>query len=118
MRIGDWSSDVCSSDLTRNTSIAVPPCRRKLLSQWPYGQGKPRIRTAPGCSGRRFPVAPRGVPEYAPSGPIRAQRERETVTGEERPTEPGARTEERRVGKESVIKYHSRRGANHQKTKH
>src|SRR3546814_15066236 len=31
MRISDWSSDVCSSDLTKNPALAKPEVRQALL---------------------------------------------------------------------------------------
>src|SRR3546814_6542134 len=32
MRIGDWSSDVCSSDLSRMSSLAIRACRSRHCS--------------------------------------------------------------------------------------
>src|SRR3546814_3513729 len=34
MRISDWSSDVCSSDLVRGVARGVPPVVRRLARSW------------------------------------------------------------------------------------
>src|SRR3546814_1643053 len=34
MRISDWSSDLCSSDLSRPPSAAPPPCRKSASLPW------------------------------------------------------------------------------------
>src|SRR3546814_413944 len=60
MRISDWSSDVCSSDLTRSW----PPSARPWTRPWP-GWPTP---AAPRWPDRAVPGSPQGAREGYPSG--------------------------------------------------
>src|SRR3546814_13462141 len=111
MRISDWSSDVCSSDLT-------PSTRRRLPAQ---GRGRPLCegdrdrchvsRSAPfqaphALSGSGTTIRARGglpasLPLTRPASAILSYSWR-------RPDRPDARSEERRVGKECVRTCRSR----------
>src|SRR3546814_17502162 len=88
MRISDWSSDVCSSDLRPGFSLA--------LATLPAGQDPDDIVRARGATGftalldEAQPLVARlWAPEVA-AGPLAT------------PAERAARPEERRVGKECV----------------
>src|SRR3546814_5002805 len=88
MRISDWSSDVCSSDLTR--LLVGAPGRRtpgKRLTQGPDVRGwrRARLRAPPG----RLSPWPR-------------------PSDRRRPERQCSRSEERRVGKECVSTCRSR----------
>src|SRR3546814_11784303 len=93
MRISDWSSDVCSSDLCTCT----PAARRR---------SKPLSSTA--SNGSRIAATTRVTPAamsasaQGPVLPVCAQ---------------GSRSEERRVGKECVSTCRSRWSPYHEKTK-
>src|SRR3546814_18200183 len=88
MRISDWSSDVCSSDLKTTTSRRIGAgCR-------PYRHAARRRTEHP--RSRRLPAEPEGR---------RPDDERA----------PPARSEERRVGKEGVSTCRSRRSPHHEK---
>src|SRR3546814_15789369 len=106
MRISDWSSDVCSSDLdARYASI----CAGRALGR----AGRLFAR-----AGRRRRVDPRGAADglsgrrAEPAYGDRHQRARGR-----RQCRDGPRTEERRVGKESVSKCRSRWSPYHLNTK-
>src|SRR3546814_3628691 len=102
MRISDWSSDVCSSDLfPRNSAGASAP-------DAPRTESRPTPRGAAPARPRRTAAEA----EYYSAGG-RAARSRATV----RPSDPRSlarsgirrrRSEERRVGKEGVSKCRSR----------
>src|SRR3546814_16782709 len=98
MRISDWSSDVCSSDLP--TRRRREPCRLR------------RARSTASC---------RGDPSSARSAPMRrrgsAGSSGNSVRGGS-PSRRGNRSEERRVGKESVSTCRSRGSPHHEKKKH
>src|SRR3546814_13357158 len=87
MRISDWSSDVCSSDLSTATITSVVLCAR----------ARPRFE------GR--PVAPRRVGAYM-RGAVHARRTTLALASILSITLAllliGSRSEERRVGKECV----------------
>src|SRR3546814_21196193 len=85
MRIRDWSSDVCSSDLAANTALPAPSSRMPPQR----GPGR-RVREAVPTPGRVF--------LKRLSSPVRA-----------------AGSEERRVGKEWVSKCRSRWSSYHYK---
>src|SRR3546814_3594485 len=102
MRISDWSSDVCSSDLRRvRESNNVRPVRFALaLGTDPRGLSAPARHDRPSRSGRGRGRARR-------SG---GRRSRGRARG------PGvARSEERRVGKEWVSTCRSRWSPYHEK---
>src|SRR3546814_6342278 len=88
MRISDWSSDVCSSDLRRGHRL--PPDARI-----------PR---------RRQPA-----PDRLEGDRTRAQADLARVPGREEPAADRGSSEERRVGKECVSTCRSRWSPNHQK---
>src|SRR3546814_12076560 len=92
MRISDWSSDVCSSDLNGPTSEQQPQFNPQ--SGYPVGQQPP---TPPyPAQGSANPYA--GAPYQQPGQPPYQQ-----------PYQPGMqRSEERRVGKECVSTCRSR----------
>src|SRR3546814_16475027 len=100
MRISDWSSDVCSSDLVKTKSRARH-CRGKASAEWPAIW--PRTRSP--ASGRQTEtmMADQRFTLYWRTGV------REVVEGR--------RSEERRVGKESVSTCRSRWSPCHYKTK-
>src|SRR3546814_20353442 len=106
MRISDWSSDVCSSDLSSSSSSPLaPPARRpmrfcagrstwtlksdqKLLCLWNMkGEEIDRV-----CRSRAY----ERYRDRCTNGPLCARRS------------PGGRSEERRVGKEGVSTCRSR----------
>src|SRR3546814_15804384 len=96
MRISDWSSDVCSSDL--NIGWSVAGARGFAIEA--YGtNGRLRIEAPSG-----FPDAGNAALFHAPAGP------REALGKPEEPVELPAtlRTEERRGGKECVSRVRSR----------
>src|SRR3546814_16148524 len=91
MRISDWSSDVCSSDLRKRRrkkkSSARPPPRLPVT--------RSRSKTPTPTTRRRIELRPC----FHPAGP------------------PHGRSEERRVGKEGVRTCRSRCAPYHQKQK-
>src|SRR3546814_1082463 len=91
MRISDWSSDVCSSDLGRQQAISQPPApfrRREIIANWvACERGSGRI------AGDR---AIRLVGEGNGKGVVSDDKTRD------------GRSEERRVGKECVSTCRSR----------
>src|SRR3546814_20458914 len=95
MRISDWSSDVCSSDLPGSLAKAARPLPQSDCAQgaviW-YGA---------------FDLADAGEPQGSALGPEM----RERVLG----CEPDRRSEERRVGKECVSTCRSRWSPYHSK---
>src|SRR3546814_12061041 len=99
MRISDWSSDVCSSDLWTGR-------RRALRGEWEAGEPRRRRRQpwrGPAPAGRRCPTPP-----LLHTCVTRQQNNRTRTT---------ARSEERRVGKECVSKCRSRWSPYHYKKK-
>src|SRR3546814_14394350 len=93
MRISDWSSDVCSSDLQ-------PAGLRAARA------GRPRLARG---GGRRRPDRRRSQP---------GRGDRERWGAQARRHRKGARSEERRVGKEGVGTDRSRWSPYHSKKKH
>src|SRR3546814_5267322 len=89
VRISDWSSDVCSSDLGDSPIICRPRGRRSRTLVW-YQRGKGRRSKQP--SGLSFPVTSRGG---------RGRRQSHRGISQHR-------SEERRVGKEGVSTCRSR----------
>src|SRR3546814_2183354 len=85
MRISDWSSDVCSSDLA-DPQVPETANQERIAD----GQGRPAPRAAPGHA--------RAPAEYRAPAPL---------TSWPGIPEPG-RSEERRVGKECVSTCRSR----------
>src|SRR3546814_17911594 len=92
MRISDWSSDVCSSDLGRDDG---PSRQRRRCGDEP-ASGPRRAAQSP-----RQRQLGRGARRYVGTPPAR------TGAADER--SDGARSEERRVGKECVSTCRSRR---------
>src|SRR3546814_13369433 len=100
MRISDWSSDVCSSDLSSGAVVTVPHERQLVglpdeLAGRTYGRGH-RSRLGNRGGGRRRRARGRR------DGGGRRPR------GRARGTDPRRRVEERRVGKECVSTCRSR----------
>src|SRR3546814_19010545 len=104
MRISDWSSDVCSSDLsgaTRGERMAARISRCHLRNpRCTASRGKPHHPFTPSAASRGKPHKPfmpsavsRGKPPFMPSA-ARSAGYRGTGTA--------PRSEERRVGKEGV----------------
>src|SRR3546814_7330663 len=56
MRISDWSSDVCSSDLWMRTTAASPPGRATVsaMTMWSYCSHTQRLEQRSGLAIRRF----------------------------------------------------------------
>src|SRR3546814_16289263 len=95
MRISDWSSDVCSSDLHR-PSTRVPWCNTPQFLQAKALPAKP----CPRCS-----TTPEG---YYSTGAGKQAENQQSVRG---------RSEERRVGKECVSTCRSRWSQSNEKKK-
>src|SRR3546814_14037707 len=96
MRISDWSSDVCSSDLLRLFRGAA-----KTLINESYSAAQPRVPSKrPAVTATLTAKTPAATPveTYTPKQ-WTARRSRE---------KPAVRSEERRVGKECVSKCRSR----------
>src|SRR3546814_18376896 len=100
MRISDWSSDVCSSDLTPAANIAQPHASTPIAMPAPTlrQDAENRAKMVPRETGERAPVGPPPVKHYADED-YRAI----------------GRSEERRVGKECVSTCRSRWSPYHQK---
>src|SRR3546814_17664904 len=97
MRISDWSSDVCSSDLCREHD-RIEPCRTAPFAALSFRDGK----GAPPCGEAPFP---RPKP---PALQTAANDEREAAIVHEIGSRPPQRSEERREGKECVSTCRSR----------
>src|SRR3546814_18887324 len=100
MRISDWSSDVCSSDLAIDQRGAVQPGRRRHREAPGLALAPPGIDEIIGDRGERIGVA---VPDIDPAVAIAVARGPEEDRGQElRPAGRArpARSEERRVGEE------------------
>src|SRR3546814_19672037 len=91
MRISDWSSDVCSSDLPRPRRV-LDNAVTALRKTWPIRSSETRAR-------------PRGFRTPCVATPPRSVC----------PRQPCRRSEERRVGKECVSKCRSRCSPYHYK---
>src|SRR3546814_17970643 len=100
MRISDWSSDVCSSDLDRNRQ-AEPPVVAEAVAARPHHQ--------------RVGLVADGGEEIAGSADGHRHQERIHVVVEA--LRQGGRSEERRVGKECVSTCKSRWSPDHEKKK-
>src|SRR3546814_6494092 len=90
MRISDWSSDVCSSDLVAIEHLGAPPVRRRLQPSQLDRAGNPQAV----LQGRTDEAALGGVDRQPQIGPRARQGQ--------------VRSEERRVGKECVSTCRSR----------
>src|SRR3546814_15753136 len=107
MRISDWSSDVCSSDLHTRLEAADPPIDTELQQQWLDAQGPsvPELEAWLDEQAPRFDVVAFFTYLYATTTvglPVAA---RHTATA--------LRSEERRVGKECVSTIRSRWSPDH-----
>src|SRR3546814_11333732 len=89
MRISDWSSDVCSSDLTAPETVIIP-----RLNSIPDLNPSPEISESDRTD--RLNVREIETPVAAPVTETTEKAE------EQPPLEAGKRSEERRVGKECV----------------
>src|SRR3546814_5582117 len=99
MRISDWSSDVCSSDLWRRVLIDARPAPARNNRRLPSDRSRPACGTATGIA-----VAPG---QKAADGLL-------VGCGRGRPKiHFKKRSEERRVGKECVSTWRSRWSADH-----
>src|SRR3546814_3026725 len=85
MRISDWSSDVCSSDLSTQTI------------EWACGASSSAVMPSPEAMSSTSPVSSNCSSERARVSQVR----------------PGERSEERRVGKECVSTCRSRWSPDH-----
>src|SRR3546814_13523254 len=109
MRISDWSSDVCSSDLTEDDETHIDrtdlglsaPARRLRVDFEPYGRQE---SAAPGRTHLEHA-------QRARTGSRSGDRRHARAVA------AAARSEERRVGKEWVSQCRSRWWPNHLKTK-
>src|SRR3546814_16329816 len=115
MRISDWSSDVCSSDLQRKRGVALQTSFVRFVEQHGGNTGKLRVglnavrEYALGDHfyprrGRGLAVQPRAIADGAPHG--FARKFGPAFGGGAR--FKAARSEERRVGKECVSSGRSR----------
>src|SRR3546814_13169113 len=94
MRISDWSSDVCSSDLSEVTGLALSPDGNRLYFNSERGMGIAGLPIGPGP----------GI-LYEVTGHFRGG----TLAGAPpAAAAPTTRSEERRVGQECVSKCRSR----------
>src|SRR3546814_13315558 len=110
MRISDWSSDVCSSDLA--ACVREGRAGFRLLGH--------RRTPGPGCAGQGLRRGPQQV-EVATWQSQRAakpRRRRGAVSDRLERLAAHARSEERRVGKECVSTCRSRWSRMHEKKKH
>src|SRR3546814_8501760 len=92
MRISDWSSDVCSSDLMTQTTYFAqrkeprlqpcPFCDHPLDAQWIRPNPKARCRTD-GCKGSQLPVLNLDSPQDIAAWNTRAGRSEERSVGKE-----------------------------------
>src|SRR3546814_5313994 len=105
MRISDWSSDVCSSDLERQpVFIALHPTQR-------MGKAKSGISGDNAVDRQLPPKRAVGGPEIERAGKAAIDR---AQPDEQLPD----RSEERRVGKEGVSQFRTRWSQYHLKTQH
>src|SRR3546814_19342454 len=98
MRISDWSSDVCSSDLRQNPTNLRQPVVQLTTEARRFG-----LDDNPSSDGRQNPTNLRQPVVQLTTEARRFGLGRQPVVG--RPTEhpePETRSEERRVGKECV----------------
>src|SRR3546814_14878546 len=108
MRISDWSSDVCSSDLQRALELAAGELlhrRRREMADADLGE-RPLDRRRLVAPGQRHQP-----PHRERQGPVDGKAPRHVADGE------AGRSEERRVGKECVSACRSRWSPYHQKKK-
>src|SRR3546814_13867787 len=107
MRISDWSSDVCSSDLQIFTSLRASLCRRRHKARRPTHQepetdAPRRNRSGPSQSGLRL---------FLLVLPVRVRPEGKALPQDgshRRARQARLRSEERRVGEECVSTCRSR----------
>src|SRR3546814_19805177 len=110
MRISDWSSDVCSSDLVTFADELAPSAQAALARQVP-GQGGLKLYQ---FGLNRADIRDVGCPDHQASAPIELRwldiRRGLTALEDRQPAVPnsGRRLEERRVGKECVSTCRSR----------
>src|SRR3546814_19357799 len=110
MRISDWSSDVCSSDLHGIEGYPERPGHIRLArpqDEQPHSnqkQKRPKHRRG---------IFPRKSEPVTGEGPADPQEQRNRTLPDE-----GIRSEERRVGNESVRTCRSRWTRSHKKKKH
>src|SRR3546814_13521351 len=114
MRISDWSSDVCSSDLHELLQVVRPQsrCPRARYSSLRISIRREVVR--PNAPARRSPA-------YSAGGAAAAVQTRLTLrsySSSTSVTKRRARSEERRVGKECVSTCRSWGSAYHQQKKH
>src|SRR3546814_3685352 len=88
MRISDWSSDVCSSDLRKRWRAVAP------------GANGPAGRSADKCSGRRGPRGPHRRPCSAAPSPLLVRLEAAVLAAM-----PAAQEIGRASGRERVCQY-------------
>src|SRR3546814_17836223 len=98
MRISDWSSDVCSSDLHRQHPLRRHPLQRQCGGGRDGGRQLP---AEPGGAGNE--AERRGLGRRYRAGAVEAERQRTSQL-----REPAPRSEARRVGKEGVSTCRSR----------
>src|SRR3546814_6709266 len=98
MRISDWSSDVCSSDLLREAAAALVDLGQHQVRLDVFG--------IVGNTGLQAPGQQRNL--FRPAGVAVGERHVRQVGGAELEVEAEPRSEERRVGKECVRTCRSR----------
>src|SRR3546814_11521518 len=100
MRISDWSSDVCSSDLMKQVSSHLGGVRNGMVLSWPS-------RIAHGGEIRsQFAHVTDVMPTLLEAAGVKAPSMVNGVT--QQPIDGTSRSEERRVGKECVSTCRSR----------
>src|SRR3546814_15124839 len=112
MRISDWSSDVCSSDLDSSPIISKKGAPKSVAPRIGLGESAPAINvekvTLVYEDGSRIvmPTEPSQITYYAHKTVLQAGRTLADLIGQVPfgPMELGERSEERSVGKECVSK--------------
>src|SRR3546814_2318392 len=100
MRISDWSSDVCSSDLFLQEGLAIRRCRRSAYASR-CTPGQPQA--APGRGGPTLPVFRQVVQALAQERRLQAPRARGAATGRGSVQQP-ARSEEHTSELQSLMR--------------
>src|SRR3546814_13624796 len=111
MRISDWSSDVCSSDLSSTSSSTRRFARLSAGRSQGVTPGQP-VRAPEGLVGRIYEAGPNTANVLLLTDPeniVPVRRTRDNVAG--------IRSEERRVGTECVSTCRSRWSPHHKKKK-
>src|SRR3546814_15294526 len=112
MRISDWSSDVCSSDLLDRNSRQISPAKSKAPGRCPGGRDCYKVgKRRPLCNGSQGPWKVSRVRCIRKRRGSQQTERRDVFNNHphaRRQTESIGRSEERRVGKECVNTCRSR----------